>query len=63
MDGEIVVGGELGVGAEFIVSIPMEVSLELTTLIEETDFDLKMDDLDINSFEFIIGNVHQSFGI
>jgi signal transduction histidine kinase len=34
MQGNIIVKSDLGLGAEFIVTIPMEISMELTNLVE-----------------------------
>ena len=41
----------------------MEISNELTTLIEETDFDGISSDFDFVNYEFIICNNPASFGI
>lgn len=41
----------------------MDISNELTTLIEETDFESLMGDFDVLNYEFIICNNPGSFGI
>jgi len=44
MNGKITVSSEIGIGTEFIVSIPMEVSAEVTTLIDEAEFDKEINE-------------------
>lgn len=62
MNGKIQVDSKLNQGTEFIVSIPAEVSGDLTTYIDEFDFDREFLDGDLNNFEFVVCN-ERTFGI
>lgn len=64
MNGTITVSSEIGKGTEFVVTIPMDISQELTTLIEESDLDGGfISDFDYLYYEFVICNNHNSFGV
>jgi hypothetical protein len=63
MNGKITVKSEEKVGTEFIVSIPMEVSAEVTTLIDEAEFDKEINENDLINYEFVVCLNERSFGI
>ena len=50
-------------GTEFIVNIPMEISAEVTTFVEESDFDKEISEIDLGNYEFAVCNNPSSFGI
>lgn len=63
MDGNIEVYSELGKGTEFVVSIPMELSAEVTTFVEEVDNGDQFSEIVNSDYEFCICDNQTSFGI
>lgn len=63
MNGKITVNSKIDHGTEFIVSIPMEISAEVSTLIDEQEFDKEINENELLNFEFVVCNNEKSFGI
>lgn len=63
MDGNITVHSDIGQGTEFKVSIPLEISAEVTLFVDESEFDKEMSEIDLLSYEFCICNHPSSFGL
>jgi hypothetical protein len=59
MNGKISVKSKLGKGAEFKVKVPLEISNDLTTMVDE----IEVDDFDFANYEFLIFNNSKSYGI
>ena len=56
MNGTIDVKSKLGQGTEFLINIPMEISSEVTTFVEESEFDKEMSEIDLMNYEFCLCN-------
>ena len=45
------------------MSIPIDVSADLTNFIDDNEFEREIHDIDLTSYEFLICNHDRSFGI
>ena len=63
MNGKIEVKSKIGQGTEFIVSLPMEVSADLTTYIDETEFDRDLADDEFTKFEVVFCKNEKTYGL
>lgn len=63
MNGKIEVQSEPGKGTQFIVSIPLEVSADISAYVEENEVEIDIRDYDLKSYEFLVLNKERSFAI
>ena len=63
MNGKIEVNSQYGHGTEFVVSIPLEVSADISAMIDENEFDREIQETDLKNYEFVVLNKERSFGI